>query len=194
MPYDARAVANFLLDYGESKGRLIGTMSLQKILFFAHAWHLARNDKPLVGQPFEAWTYGPVNRVVYDQFKQFKDKPIEGRAKVLNAAAGRYETAQCSDMDDATASLLRDIFDYYATYHPFRLSDLTHEEGSPWDQVWNAATRRAVPGMVISNDSIRDWFRHDRQPFRVGHTLDGSHDETADSGRAGSSADKRRYS
>jgi len=194
MPYDARAVANFLLDYGESKGRRISTMSLQKILFFAHAWHLARTERPLVGQPFEAWTHGPVNRVVYDQFKQFKDKPIEGRAKLLNAAAGKYETAQCSDMDDDTATLLRDIFDYYSTYHPFRLSDLTHEEGSPWDRVWSVATRRAVPGMVISDDSIRDWFRHDRQPFRVGRILDGSHDQTPDTGRAGPSADKRRYS
>lgn len=194
MPYDARAVANFLLDYGASKGRLISGMSLQKILFFAHAWYLARTEKPLVGQPFEAWTYGPVNRVVYDQFKQFKDRPIEGRAKVLNAAAGKYETARCQDMDDDTATLLRDIFDYYSTYHPFHLSELTHEEGSPWDQVWNIATRQAVPGMVISNDSIRDWFRHDRQPFRVGRIPEGKHDQSADAGRAGPRPRERRYS
>jgi len=194
MPYDARAVANFLLDYGESKGRPITIMSLQKILFFAHAWYLASTDKPLVGQPFEAWTYGPVNRVVYDQFKGSKDKPIEGRAKVLNAAAGRYETARCDGMDDDTVTLLRNIFDYYSAHHPFHLSQITHEEGSPWDQVWNAATRQAVPGMVISNDSIRDWFRHNRQPFRVGRITEGTHDQSADAGRAGLSARERRHS
>jgi uncharacterized phage-associated protein len=187
MPHDARAVANFLLDYGASKGRFVTAMSLQKILFFAHAWHLAKNEKPLVGQPFEAWTYGPVNRAVYDQFKEFKDRPIEGRAQVLNAAAGRYETAQCRDMDEETAVLLQNIFDYYSEYHPYKLSDLTHEEGSPWDQVWNAAARRAVPGMVISNSSIRDWFQNNRQPFRVGRILDGPHDQAAYPGGAGPS-------
>ena len=194
MPYDARAVANFMLDYGASKGRPITIMSLLKILFFAHAWYLARTDKPLVGQPFEAWTYGPVNRVVYDQFKGFKDKPIEGRAQVLNAAAGRYETARCDGMDDETVTLLHDIFDYYSEHHPFKLSQITHEEGSPWDQVWSAATRQAVPGMIISDALIRDWFRYDRKPFRVGRIPDGTHDQIADAGRAGPSPREGRHS
>lgn len=159
MPHDARAIANFFLDYGDSKGHPVTIMSLLKILFFAHAWHLAKTGKPLVGQPFEAWQYGPVNRVVYDQFKKCKNRPIEARAQVLNAGAGRYEIAACFNLDEDTSTLLRDVFDYYAQFHPFQLSHLTHEQGSPWDQVWNEATLRAVPGMVISDTSIRDWFQ-----------------------------------
>ena len=169
MTYDARAVANFLLDYGASKGQSVTVMSLLKILFFAHAGHLAKTGEPLVGQPFEAWQYGPVNRVVYEQFKSFGDRPIDARARVLNAAAGRYELAQCLDIDDETAALLHNIFDYYSHFHPFRLSHLTHEKGSPWDEVWSEATRRAVPGMVISNQAIRDWFQKNRQPLRRGN-------------------------
>jgi uncharacterized phage-associated protein len=160
MAYDARAIANYFLDYGASKGQTVTTMSLLKILFFAHAWHLAKTGKPLVGQPFEAWQYGPVNRVVYEQFKGFGDKPIDSRACILNAAVGRYEIARCGEIDAETSGLLRNIFDYYSRFHPFQLSDLTHEKGSPWDEVWSEATRRSVPGMVISNDSIRDWFQN----------------------------------
>ena len=168
MTYDARAVANFLLDYGASKGRSVTVMSLLKILFFAHAWHLAKTGEPLMGQPFEAWQYGPVNRVVYEQFKTFRDRPIDTRARVLNASAGRYEIAHCVDIDAETSTLLQNVFDYYSQFHPFRLSKLTHEEGSPWDKVWNEATRRAVPGMVISNEAIRDWFQRNGQPLRGG--------------------------
>lgn len=168
MVYDARAIANFFLDYGASKGQSITIMSLLKIIFFAHAWHLAKTGEPLVGQPFEAWQYGPVSRVVYEQFKSSKKQPINTRAKALNAAAGRYEVAECRDLDAATIKLLRDIFDYYSRFHPYRLSHLTHEKGSPWDNVWEEATRRAVPGMIISNDSIREWFQNRRSGTQQG--------------------------
>jgi uncharacterized phage-associated protein len=162
MPYDARALANYLLDYGAAKGQPVTIMSLLKILFFAHAWHLAKTDLPLCGQPFEAWPHGPVNRVVYDQFKGTGARPITSRAKALNVSTARYEVAECQALDPEAAELLRNVFDYYSQYHPFRLSKLTHEPGAPWDKVWNEATRRAVPGMLISNDSIRDWFQKNR--------------------------------
>jgi uncharacterized phage-associated protein len=184
MPYDARAVANYFLDYGASRGRLVTIMSLLKIIFFAHAWHLAKTNKPLVGQPFEAWQYGPVSRVVYDQFKHFGDRPIESRAMVLNAAHGRYEIASCSALEAETSKLLANIFDYYSNFHPYRLSDLTHVNGSPWDDVWNEATRRAVPGMVIAHDSIRDWFQRNPQP--LGRKLVGpDNDQDSNSGSSG---------
>jgi len=42
MAYDARGIANYLLDYADSKRQSVTTMSLLKILYFAHAWHLAK--------------------------------------------------------------------------------------------------------------------------------------------------------
>ena len=162
MTYDARAVANFFLDRGAANGCPVTIMSLLKILYFAHAWHLAKTDQPLVGQPFEAWKHGPVSRVVYEQFKGLGSKPILDRAKVINVETATFEPASYGNIDPTTAKFLEHIFDYYSQYHPYKLSDLTHEEGSPWDSVWTEATRKAVPGMVISNDSIRAWFRASR--------------------------------
>jgi uncharacterized phage-associated protein len=162
MPYDARAIANFFLDYGSAKQQPVSIMSLLKIIYFAHAWHLAKHNTGLVGQPFEAWKYGPVSRVVYDQFKGSGAGPIDGRAQVFSASKARYEIASHDDIDADTVELLKHVFDYYSQYHPFQLSDLTHEEGSPWDKVWAEASRRAVPGMIISDESIRDWFQRSR--------------------------------
>lgn len=162
MAHDARSIANFFLDYADSKRRPLTIMSLLKILYFAHAWHLAKTGNPLVGQPFEAWQHGPVCRVVYDQFKGAGDTPLKGRATALNVTTVQFEPASYAGVDDQTRGLLCHVFDYYSDFHPFRLSDLTHEKGSPWERVWATASRRAVPGMVISNDSIREWFQQSR--------------------------------
>jgi len=166
MAHDARGIANLLLDRGAAIGCSVTIMSLLKILYFAHAWHLAKMEKPLVGQPFEAWKHGPVNRVVYEQFKGLGSKPIATRAKILNVETATFETASYESVDRSTAQFLENIFDYYSQYHPYKLSDLTHEEGSPWDSVWSEASRKAVPGMIISDDSIRSWFRASRAVHR----------------------------
>lgn len=192
MPYDARAVANYLLDYGATKSQPVTTMSLLKILFFAHAWHLAKKGIPLVGQPFEAWPYGPVSRVVYDQFKGRGSEPICGRATVLDVSTAKYEIAKLQDVDEETLRLLRNVFDYYSQYHPFDLSKLTHIEGSPWEEVWSAATRRAVPGMVISDDSIRVWFQQNRRTLGgVGDHRWDYHDKASDPSGAGTGTGRR---
>jgi uncharacterized phage-associated protein len=178
MAYDARGIANFLLDYADSKGQSVTIMSLLKILYFAHAWHLAKTGEPLVGQPFEAWRHGPVCRVVYDQFKGSGEAPLRERATALNVARVRFETVAYSTLDEDTSGLLRHVFDYYSQYHPFKLSDLTHEKGSPWDQVWSLASRRAVPGMVISDDLIREWFQQSRRGWGQ-PALTGAFDDQA---------------
>lgn len=157
MAADARAIANLLLDMAESKGLSLSITSLLKIVYFAHGWHLARFGSPLVGQPFEAWEHGPVVRVIYDAFKGESGRKIEGRAKVFSAANARYEVATCS-VDVDTSKFLESILESYAQFHPYSLSEMTHEVGSPWRQVWERASKEAVPGMRIPDTAIREYF------------------------------------
>ena len=133
-------------------------MTLLKVLYFAHAWHLAKYEKPLVGQPFEAWKYGPVNRVVYEQMKEMGSRPIDKKLTSFDVESCQFGETQYH-FDEELLKFLIDIFDYYAEFHPFSLSQLTHEKGSPWDIVWNEAETRAVPGMVIPDALIIKWFR-----------------------------------
>ena len=155
--HDARGIANFLLDEAERRGIRLTVMTLLKVLYFAHAWYLAKENRPLIAQPFEAWKYGPVSRVVYDQFKIFEKSPISGRALSLNVDSAKFEPTRY-EFDSDTREFLLATFNYYSQFHAFKLSDLTHEEGGPWDQIWKEAERRAVPGMIIPNALIRTWF------------------------------------
>jgi uncharacterized phage-associated protein len=178
--YDARAVSNFFYHRARRAGLPLTVMTLLKVLYFAHGWHLAKFGTPLVAQPFEAWKHGPVNRVVYDQFKKFGKRPIDKEAVSLDPITASFIPTPYKFSTDVE-SLLEHIFDYYAKFHAFTLSELTHERGGPWDQIWTQAQFRAVPGMHIPNNLILDWFlrgRSDYSTHRERGDIDGSADPT----------------
>jgi uncharacterized phage-associated protein len=155
---DARAVANYILDCACQRGIPITAMTLLKVLYFSHAWHLVKYERPLVAQPFEAWKHGPVNRVVYEQIKHCNRRPIVKRFTSFDAKSCSFiETGYSFDHELST--FLLNIFDYYTKFDPFELSDLTHERGSPWEIVWQRAEKKAVPGMIIPDTLILQWFR-----------------------------------
>lgn len=54
-------VAKYIL---EVKGTM-STMKLQKLCYYAQAWSLVWDDKPLFGEEFEAWANGPVCRELF---------------------------------------------------------------------------------------------------------------------------------
>jgi len=166
MAHDARAIANFLLDHAESRGRKLTVMALLKIIYFAHGWHLAKFGKPLISNEFEAWQEGPVVRVVYTCFRESAGNPIGDRARRFNAISRRYEQVRYNICKEQS-QLLVNILDAYGHLHAFRLSELTHEPGSPWDQVWNAPERKITVGMRIENEAIRRHFLASRPPKQL---------------------------
>lgn len=164
--HDARAVANYMLNRAQRSKLPLTIMTLLKVLYFAHGWHLAKYGKPLIAQPFEAWKHGPVNRVVYEQYKGYKNKPLDKLAVSLDPRQMEFVPTR-SNFDNETTLLLDSIFDYYSRFHAFTLSDLTHEKGGPWDQIWAEAQSRAVPGMIIPNNLILDWFRNGNAAYNT---------------------------
>ncbi len=157
MTKDARAIANYFLDCADECGQPLSPMALLKVLYFAHAWHLAKFKTPLVAQPFEAWERGPVNRVVYEQIKKFGKSAISERLNVLDPISVKFVPASC-EMSNELKQFLSNIFAYYGRVHPFKLSEITHVSGTPWDIVWQAAEKSAVPGMWIPDKLILEWF------------------------------------
>lgn len=155
--FDARAVANFVLDAADQLSLPVFATTLLKVVYFAHGWHLAKFQVPLVAQPFEAWQHGPVVRVIYDQIAQPDRAPIRKRLRIFNASTAAYEEPR-PNLSAASASLVRAVVAAYSVHHPYLLSEMTHEEGSPWVAVWEASLRGQLPGARIEDEDIREYF------------------------------------
>lgn len=156
-PYDARAVANFILDHQKSKSRETTQLQLLKLIYFAHGWYLAMYNRPLIRNEFEAWEYGPVIRCIRECFKEHRDKPITTRAYQLDIFTGQQSIVP-PILEETDAHFIIAVCTEYSGHTGWQLSNMTHEPGSPWDLIWNSSTPVARVGLRIKDVDIRTHF------------------------------------
>lgn len=165
-PYDARMIANYLLDLSDSRGHPLSQAALLKILYFCHGWYLLWRKQRLSANDFEAWEYGPVVRVVRDSFKNYGRNPIRSRAKKFNVISGEFEEIpNIITMDDR--EFICKIFYYYSTFSTPQLIEMTHEKGSPWDRLWNTNHAVARLGLRIKDEEILAHFMNAKRPTQM---------------------------
>ena len=80
-------VAKFFIDLAQKReqqqrGDLVTNLRLQKLLYFAQGWSLARYGKPLFDAPIEAWKFGPVVREVYNEYSANRANGISSDARI----------------------------------------------------------------------------------------------------------------
>ena len=153
--YDARDVANFLLDAADGSGIALTQISLQKTVFYSHGWYLVLKDRPLISNEVEGWRYGPVIRVLRDSFRKFGRRGITERAQFYDPIEDKtfYRPYVIAERDQ---DFLRQMLSFYSKIDPFMLVAMTHKEGSPWEQI--IASGEANLGRVINNEIIHSYF------------------------------------
>jgi uncharacterized phage-associated protein len=161
MPFPAAAVANLFLEFAERDHRPISPLKVQKLVYFAHAWHLANFKTPLLNEPIEAWQYGPVIKSLYHDLKEFGRDDIPAGARVTRSHIDDqwkvYVTTPTID-DDRAKQLIESVWNVYRVYTAVQLANLTHEPGSPWWQIQKMFPERMPHGMEISDASIGEYF------------------------------------
>lgn len=117
-PLTANQVADYFLWFGAEHGDPLSNLKLQKLVYYAQAWHLALHKKPLFAERIEAWVHGPVEPKLYRRFKGhgFGLVPPPQRKPALPA---RYEAH------------LKEVFSVYGRYSAWDLERMTHAE-TPW--------------------------------------------------------------
>ncbi|RYG87308.1 MAG: DUF4065 domain-containing protein [Alphaproteobacteria bacterium] len=161
--YDGRAIANYILDYCDGRGRRVTNLALQKLVYFCHVWALISRGKPLIRHKFEAWEFGPVLPYLYRSFKNFDRSPITSRAMQIDPTDGQQRVVGY-DFDAETESLLEETVEFYSRLSAGMLVDLSHADGGPWHSVWNHAGK-VNPGMKIDDDSIVEFYSKVPPPF-----------------------------
>lgn len=61
----AKRVADYIIAFAHEHGDPVSNLKLQKLLYYAQAWHLALHDNPLFDERIEASVHGPAVPPVY---------------------------------------------------------------------------------------------------------------------------------
>lgn len=161
--FDSRAIANTIISIAGTNNIAITNLSLQKIAYFCHGWHLAAYGRPLCKQTFEAWQYGPVLQNIYREFKDCERAPIDRLCARVNPLSGERTVVPFID-DQPALAIIEACVMFYGSLRPGTLVEMSHDPDGPWDLCWNKIGG-VNPGMRIENDSIETYFSQKQKPF-----------------------------
>lgn len=128
----------------------LNPLKLQKLLYYAQAWHLAFHGEKLFNRDFEAWAHGPVCRAAYDRFRQ------RGMYDPIEPDDAR-NTSVRDDLPDAVKDHLNGVLEVYGPYSGAQLEELTHGE-APWREARKGIAPDEASSKLISNDTMRDYY------------------------------------
>jgi len=144
--HSSLSVAQYIIDLCARSGinSSLTPMQVLKLVYLAHGWMLGIHGRPLVSDDIEAWTYGPVIPVLYEAIRRYRSGPVAS-----------VEGAVPLSLDQAEQDVIAQVCDIYGRRTGMELSQLTHQEGSPWDQVWSILGKSGR----MSNDIIEQHYR-----------------------------------
>ncbi len=133
-------VAQYFLSKANTEGDLITNLKMQKLLYYAQAWHLVNFDRPLFSETIEAWNLGPVVANVYREFKQF------GAGPIVYSETGR-------EAEIFTPPQIEYLDEFYGIFIPFaahQLVNASHNE-KPWMEAIHTTK-------IITNDCMKSFY------------------------------------
>jgi uncharacterized phage-associated protein len=147
------AVADAFLEMARRDGKSLTQMQLQKLVYIAHGWNLAVNNRPLTTDALQAWEFGPVYPALWDVLRQFGRDAVTHVLSVDNAEPTTPTPADLFDADEK--SVIAKVYEIYGHFHAFQLSAMTHKAGTPWCDVFE---KQQNPRGAISDAAIKTHF------------------------------------
>jgi uncharacterized phage-associated protein len=142
-PTSADRVAAWLINLSYEKKSPVSNLKLQKLLYYAQAWHLVFFEGPLFGEEIEAWVHGPVVPAVFRRYREHRWGSISKPENVPAPAPA--------------ASHLEEVWRVYGSLTAYDLERLTHSE-KPWKNARIGLTPDASSNAVISKASIQEYY------------------------------------
>ena len=144
--------ANFFVDLARSKQADMTNLRVNKLLYFAQGWSLARTGSPLFADEIEARDLGPVVPEVYRTFTPC------GRSCIRDTSADYdYNRISSEEID-----LLLDVSNHYEKYSTSYLVDMSHETDGPWKANYiehgnNIIPKEQLKTFFSSSDPIEEF-------------------------------------
>lgn len=141
--YKAEDIAEWFLNKNRTQmnfedSEYITNLKLQKLLYYAQGYFLAKKDIPLFDEDFLAWEHGPVIRKIYDKYKK-------------NGASGIvYDKDFDLEIDVETEKILEEVHEEFGQYTAWKLRNMSHET-EPWIST--------PANQVITKNKIKEYFK-----------------------------------
>ncbi|PSB68506.1 hypothetical protein C7B61_00490 [filamentous cyanobacterium CCP1] len=136
-------IANYFIWLANETGSFISTLKLQKLVYYAQAWHLALYGNPLFEEDFQAWVHGPVVPALYQKYKSFGWQPI---------------------LEETVPKLSENIFEFldevaeeYFACDAYELEQMTHAE-APWNWARGDLPLDAPSDAVIKKEWMKEYY------------------------------------
>lgn len=123
----------------------MSTMKLQKLVYYAQAWSLVWDGKPLFDSGIEAWAHGPVVRDLYSEHRglfEVTDGDIDGDPDTLSA--DQKETVDV-------------VLDAYGHLTGQQLSIISHGE-RPWIEARAGVPEGVASTNLIDLETMQDFY------------------------------------
>ena len=134
-------VARYIL----ARRPLMNAMKLQKLCYYAQAWSLVWDDKPLFDEPIEAWANGPVCPDLYQRHR--------GRFDVDATLLAGEQGELGRDAKETVDAVLG----YYGDKSPGWLSKLVHTE-APWADARDGMAPGERGNRRIENCAMAEYY------------------------------------
>jgi uncharacterized phage-associated protein len=139
----ASRVAECLINLSHDRQDPVTNLKLQKLLYYAQAWHLVLFNELLFEDAIEAWVHGPVVPAVFRKYRDCRWSPI------LRADA--------VSVTQAVREHLEEVWKVYGKFDASKLERLTHSE-APWKEAREGLPLDVPSHNVITRDSMKAYY------------------------------------
>ena len=144
--YTCFDIANYFLDKAKQTAIAVTNLKLQKLVYYAQAWHLAIHNEALMEEvEFEAWIHGPVIHELWNKYRNYSYKPIN-------------EEVTPPELDARSDQFLEEVGEVYLDKDAYTMELMSHRE-DPWILARNGYADNERCTNTISEESMRTYFK-----------------------------------
>ena len=133
---NAMNIAKYIVNKAYSEDYPVSNLQLQKLLYFVQGESIQRLGDTAFPEELEVWSYGPVVRDVYKEFKMYGAKPI-------------YCNYSNTIVNEELNSLVDEILEKHGKKSAWYLVQMTHAEGTPW-KVAKTQDLKVIPESIMA--------------------------------------------
>ena len=142
--HDSRLVANHFIQRAENP---LTALQVIKLVYIAHGWMLGLYDRELINQKVKAWKHGPVIPELYESVRKFRGSPIDMTLEV--------PVKEIKELHHLEDDLINQVTEKYSQLSGIVLSQITHQLGTPWHEVYKQDSDTEIP-----NSMIREYYHN----------------------------------